>query len=260
MTTTDDGARTGASAPAVRQALMILEALSDSDCGLTLTEVSEALSLPKNAVFRICQTLLSTGYLDRETESLRFCLTNKFLGLGRPKGSKKTLGERAAPALRQLRDECRETVQLGVWSGDGGVIIEVVDGLFPLRIAVEAGLRFPLHNNAPGKCLLAHLSTEARSELIGRLPLPASTSRTITDPAMLLGECERVVDQGYATDHAEADEGIHCIAAPVFDRHNQSFATVWVSGPSKRMPKESFSATGSRVRRAADRITAALER
>lgn len=247
-----------AASPAVRQALSILEAVAAHADGLTLTEISDGLGLPKNAVFRITRTLQGAGYLERDPASLRFRLTNKFLSLGHPRGRDKTLGECALPSMRKLRDECKETVQLGVRSGEGGVIVEVLDGLFPLRIAVEVGLRFRLHDNAPGKCLLAHLAKSERDSLIDRLDLAASTARTITDPGLLRAECDRIVARGYATDQAEADEGIHCVAAPVFDRHKQAFATIWASAPSRRMPEESFAATGALVARSAAEITEEL--
>jgi len=251
---------TDAASPAVRQAFAILEGVATESEGLTLTEISERLELPKNAVFRITRTLHGLGYLDRDAESLRFRLTNKFLSLGQPRGRNKTLGECALPAMRRLRDVCRETVQIGVRSGDAGVIVEVLDGLFPLRIAVSVGLRFRLHDNAPGKCLLAYLPLPERDALIGRLDLPQSTARTIIDPDLLRSECDRIVARGYATDQAEADEGIHCVAAPVLDRHRQAFAMLWVSGPSRRMPKEAFAATGSLVVQTAAEISEELGR
>jgi len=249
-----------ASSPAVRKALTILEAIANNPDGLSLTELSDQLQLPKNAVFRITRTLHAAGYIDREPASKRFRLTNKFLTLGQPRRQSKTISEVAVPAMRRLRDACKETVQLGVRSGDGGVIVEVLDGLFPLRIAVEIGLRFPLYNNAPGKCLLAYLPQDERDAMIDRLDLTPCTSRTITDPTALREECDRAVARGYATDHAEADEGIHCVAAPVVNRHGQITATVWVSGPSRRLPKETFPTMARPVRDAAAEITAELSR
>ncbi|WP_422926313.1 IclR family transcriptional regulator [Singulisphaera sp. PoT] len=247
-----------AASPAVRQAFAIVECVAAEIDGLTLTEISERLELPKNAVFRITRTLGGLGYLDRETDSLRFRLTNKFLTLGQPRGSSKSLAECAFPAMRTLRDSCKETVQVGVRSEDSGVIVEVLDGLYPLRIAVSPGLRFKLHDNAPGKCLLAYLPESDRAELIDRLELPPSTSRTITDRKRLRLECDRIVARGFATDEAEADEGIHCLAAPIFDRHRQAFATIWVSSPSRRMPEESFAATALLVMESAAEISQEL--
>lgn len=249
-----------ASSPAVRQAIAILEGIAAVPDGLTLTEVSERLGLPKNAVFRITRTLQAAGYVDRDAETLRFRPTTKFLVLGQPRGRESTLAESAVPAMRRLRDACKETVQLGVRSGDGGVIVEVVDGLHPLRIAVDLGLRFPFYNNAPGKCLLAHLPHAERAETIDRLDLVPCTSRTIVDRGALREECERIVSRGWSTDLAEADEGIHCVAAPIFGRHRQALAVVWVSGPSRRLSKDLFPTTGKLVAFAAAEITERLSR
>ena len=61
---------TPGSALALDRALDVLELLSISPSGLTLSELSEQLQLPKNSVFRITQTLLARGYLVRDPETL----------------------------------------------------------------------------------------------------------------------------------------------------------------------------------------------
>jgi DNA-binding IclR family transcriptional regulator len=242
--------------PGVRQALLLLEELARCpDGGMTLTELGDRLGLPKNSVLRIGRTLQAAGYVERHPETLRFRLTGKLLSLAQPRRDGRTLSECAIPEMRALRDACRETVQLGVPSGEGGVIVEVLDGLHPLRIAVDIGVRYPLHNNAPGKVHLAWLPTAERDAVIDRLELVASTQRTITDRAALRAECARVAAHGFSTDHAEADEGIHCVAAPVFDRHRRCVAALWVSGPSRRMPKDGFPALAAQVRRASAAVT-----
>jgi len=161
-------------------------------------------------------------------------------------------------AMRGLRDECGETVQLGRRFGDEGVILEQVEGLHPLRISVDAGLRFPLYNNGPGKLLLAFLPDALRAATIKRLTLSASTPRTITDKHDLLRECDRIREQGYAVDHAEADEGIHCIAAPIRDPQGEVIATLWISAPSRRLPRASFAEVAVPVKKAGELISARL--
>lgn len=226
--------------PAVDRALDILERLREADRGQTLSELSVALGMPKNAVFRITQTLLARGYLARDPATMRFELTRRLLELGQPRIGRVPLVEAALEPIRSLRDRTRETVQLGVRLDSGGVVIAHAEGLEPLRIAVDVGLQFPFHNNAPGKLLLAWMPAAQRQSLIDSLDLVASTERTITRRSDLVRECEAILACGYATDHAEADPGIHCVAAPILDGHGTCVATVWVSAPSRRMPKSSF--------------------
>jgi DNA-binding IclR family transcriptional regulator len=244
--------------PGVDRAFEILEHLGSSAGGLTLSEISAQLEFPKNAVFRITNTLKARGYLARDEKTLKFRLTEKLLRVSQPRVERKGLIEVAMDAMRELRDECRETVQIGRRFGDEGVILEQVEGLHPLRISVDAGLRFPLYNNGPGKLLLAFMPDAQRAAAIRRLALAPSTPRTITDRQDLTRECDRIREQGYSTDFAEADEGIHCIAAPITGAQGDVIATIWISAPSRRLPRASFAETAIPVQRAGALISARL--
>jgi len=241
--------------PSVDRALRILELLGSHPGGLTLTELSAHLDFPKNAVFRITNTLRARGFLGRDGRTLRFTLTDKLVRVSQPRLEKRGLIELSMDAMRELRDESRETVQIGRRIGDEGVILEAVEALHPLRISVDAGLRFPLYNNAPGKVLLAFSPERDRRATIERLSLEPCTPRTITDRAELARECERIRQLGYGTDFAEADEGIHCVASPIIDGGGALVATIWVSAPSRRMPRASFPDVGRLVMKAALKIT-----
>ena len=247
------------SVPALDRTLDILETLSSSPKGLTLSELSQQLEIPKNAVFRITQTLLARRYLSRDTETMAFQLTGQWLKLATPRMGGMSLAALARPAMTALRDATGETVQLGVLSGTEGTIIEQVEGTQPLRIVVDLGLRFGLHNNAPGKLLLAHLPDEKRGQVLSQLKLTASTPRTITTKAGLRKECERIVSQGYSIDHAEADEGIHCFAAPIVSEFEGVVATLWLTGPAKRLPKSRFRELGEQVKAAGEQVSRQIE-
>ena len=249
------------SVPALDRSLDILELLSVSSGRLTLSALSKQLDVPKNAVFRITQTLLARGYLSRNAETMAFQLTGQLLKLAPPRWGGVSLPEVSREAMTSLRDATRETVQLGVLSGQEGIIIDQVEGLEPLRIVVDLGLRFALHNNAPGKLLLAHLPDEEREAVLSRIKLTANTSRTITTKSALHTECEKIVSQGYSEDYAEADEGIHCVAAPIFGAtRGAAVGTLWVSGPAKRLPKSRFRELGAQVKSAGDQVSRLIEK
>jgi DNA-binding IclR family transcriptional regulator len=245
-------------APALDRGLAILELLDTAPAGLNLTEISKAIGSPKNSTSRLVQTLIGRAYLVRDEDTQRFRLTGKLLRLGQPRPANLSLVECALPAMRVLRDTTRETIQLGIPIGDEGVIIEKIESTQAMRIGVDIGLRFPLHNNAPGKVLLAFLPARERDRAIQRLKLERFTDRTITDRDALRKECERIVAQGYGTDFGEADEGIHCVASPVFSKPHELCATLWVSAPARRMPKAKFGEVAATVTQAARAIESKL--
>ena len=249
------------SVPALDRSLDILEMLSSHPEGMILSELSKQLGIPKNGVFRITQTLLARGYISRDPVTMSFRLTGQMLKLALPRAGKLSLPELSRNAMTSLRDITRETVQLGVLSDMEGVIIDQVEGLEPLRIMVDLGLRFALHNNAPGKLLLAYMPSEQQASVLDQIELTANTPRTFTTKSALTDECQRILDVGYSTDYAEADEGIHCVAAPVFEANGKNvLAALWISGPAKRLPKSKFKELGNQVRAAGDQVSLLIER
>ncbi len=99
--------------------------------------------------------MLARGYLVRDESTLAFRLTPKFMNLAPPRWERFSLPQISREVMVKLRDTTSETVQIGVLRGNEGVIIDQVEGTQPLRIVVDLGLSFSLHNNAPGKLLLA---------------------------------------------------------------------------------------------------------
>lgn len=242
-------------APALSRGLAILDALGAAGSqGLSLSDLSRTIGSPKNSTSRLLETLEAAGYVTRTGSPCRFLLTTKMLLVGRLSPDPPSLVASSLDVMRRLRDETGETVQLGIPIGDEGVIIEKVESRRPARINMDIGLRFGLHDNAPGKVLLAWRAVEDREATIRRLALVRSTPHTITTPADLARECELVLARGYATDRGEADEGIHCVAAPIRSREGALCAVLWVSGFAGRMPERDFPAMGATVAAAAAAI------
>ena len=143
---------TPGSVPALDRTLDILELLSSADKGLSLSALSQQLDLPKNAVFRITQTLMARGYLDRDAKTKEFELTSKLMRIASFRANRLSLPELALKEMKALRDQTRETVQLGTLSGNEGVIIEQVEGLEPLRMLWILACVFFCTVTPRGKC------------------------------------------------------------------------------------------------------------
>ncbi len=247
-------------APALERGMRILECLSAKPLGATLSEISAILEAPRNSTLRLLQTLVFCEYIVREESPPRYRLTGKLLRISHPHVREVSLVECSLEEMRRLRDQLGRTVQLGIPTGDEGVIIEKLESQSAIRIGVEIGLRFRLHNNAPGKVLLAFRPEAERNATIKRIKLDRFTSRTITKRSDLKEECEQVLRQGYSIDLGEADEGINCIAAPIRDHTGSLIAAIWVSDIAGQMPKEAFPEVGKEVANAAGEIERRIAR
>jgi DNA-binding IclR family transcriptional regulator len=185
-------------------------------------------------------------------------LTGKLLRIAQPKTSGKNLVEEALPTMIRLRDETTESMVLSVRSGHECVLILQVPALHVMKVLWDLGTRVPLYNNASGKIFLAFTDEATRARLIDEQDLVPSTGRAITDKEELLEHLLKARDLGYTTDRGEINEGIHCVAAPVYGVEGEVAASICMTGPAHRMPVSSFRSLGRQVVQAADALTERL--
>lgn len=233
-----------AQVPALQRGLAVLELLAATPAGLTLVEIHTALDLPAASAFRITAALEQLGYLARDPASKRFTLTRKLLLLGQPRGSGLTLIEASIDAMRRVRNETSETTQLCCLADHECVVLEQLASLHPFKYIVDLGSRPPAYCAAPGKAMLAFLPEKDRDAAIRKLDLKRHTARTLTSRAAFAAELEKIRVQGYAVDHGEHFEGIHCVAAPLLDHHGCQIAALTIAGPSERLPANRFHELG----------------
>jgi DNA-binding IclR family transcriptional regulator len=106
--------------------------------------------------------------------------------------------------------------------------------------------------------MLAFLPEEEKRELVNTLSFKRFNERTITSKKSYLKLLETVREKGYAVDHAEENEGMHCIGAPIFNRHGYPVAAIWITGPSSRIEAERFDEIGRVIKQHADQISRSL--
>lgn len=245
-------------APALERGLAILEHLARHPEGQGISDLSSALSLPLNSVFRFINTLQAQGYVVRDAGSKKYTLTRKPSSLAYGSESDRTLMENAIDLMRDLRDLVRETVVVSIVDRGEGFILEQVPGLHPFRFVVEHGARQVLNTSASCKAILAWMRSAERDAQLARCPFEAHTARTITDRDVFIAELKRVRSHGWAEDRGEALDGVHCLAAAVRDRSGAGVAAITVTGPAQRLRERDFATVGVQVRDCAARISARL--
>jgi DNA-binding IclR family transcriptional regulator len=244
--------------PNLTRALLIMELLAEHPQGLTSSQITSALKISRNSVFRITATLFENGYLTRDDETRVFQLSQKILTMGYAALSEESLVEKSLDVMREVRDQFKETVPLGILHGNEGLVIEEVQGLHSFRFVLEPGRCFSLHSAAPGKAIVAFLPKEKQDRVIRQIKFKKYNERTITDRKSYQSELEKIRRCGYAVDHAEEIEGMHCVSAPIFNRHGHPVAAIWLTGPSHRIKEKDFPHIGKELRRATDRISKSL--
>jgi len=269
MTLTRETRRNGAAdafearstVPALDRGLAVLELLSARRVGLRAIDIAQALRVPKNSLSRVLQTLVDRGYLDRDDTKKTFMLTRKLLAMGSTTVCESNLIEESLPIMRRLRDETGELIMLHApLSSREGVVLNTMPSRHQIRLMVDPGTHFDYHNTAPGKAALAFLPESERERILADSSLQRLTERTIVDLDVLREEIREVQRRGYALDRGECVEGIHCVSAPIFERHAGFVAALTLTGPSTRLSITKLRELAAKVVAHADAVSQRLGR
>jgi IclR family transcriptional regulator, KDG regulon repressor len=219
----------------VQNAARLLKAFLSRDELLGPSELGRRLGLGKSTVHRLLTTLTAEGLLEQDPRTGGYRLGIVMFELGEAVRVHMDLHAAAGPVLGMLREETRETAQVGVLDRGEVVYVDRLESSHTLRLFTETGRRVPAHCSSSGKVLLAFLPEQARADLLDSRPLPALTPDTITDPAALSAELRMVRARGWAEAVNEREIGVASIAAPVRDHRGDVVAAISIGAPIIRL-------------------------
>ncbi len=218
------------------RALDVLEVLAETSAGapVGVTEIARRIGATKSAAYRILANLERRGYIDKDGVTAKYTLGTRLAYLGERSLGAIGLRGAARAVLEELHRRFGETVNLGVRVDAEIVYVDMIESAHGLRMAARIGSRDCLHSTALGKAILAFLPAAEFDAIVGR-GIPARTERTITDPARLRLELERVRVLGFAEDRHENEVGARCVGAPIFDHRGAVVGAISVSAPDSRL-------------------------
>jgi DNA-binding IclR family transcriptional regulator len=217
---------------AVARAVAVLDALTDGGPELGTNELARRTRLHPSTVSRLLATLASAGLVEHVPESGRYRLGLRLVHLANAVLARLDLREVARPHLRALAHATGETATLSAPGDPDAVTVDFVQSASSVQSVARLGRPSVAHATATGKVMLAFGGAP-----LPRGPLAAYTGRTVTDPAALAAEVERVRARGWARAAGEREEDLNAIAAPVRGSRGELAAIIGVQGPAARFER-----------------------
>ena len=212
--------------------LQIMEFLAEQNEPLRLQDLSVAIGMPQPTVLRYMNTLVNQGYVYKNEQTLRYTLTWKICRLSHQVILHTSLRDIANPFLRELSQTFQCSACLVTQQDDELLYLDIADSAaYAAGSLQRIGKKAPIHTTGSGKVLLAGMTDMQVERLAERRGLDSFTQNTITQVPALLAEIGRVRQLGYALDDEECEEGVRCVAAPLFDYTDRLVAAISVFGP-----------------------------
>ena len=215
--------------------LDLLEFLSMQSGPTRFSTIVQALGYPKSSSHSLLNTLVSRGYVSRDSAD-RYELVAAFRdGFSWVGGFETLLRRHALPVMTAARDRTGETLFLCVRgeNHDARHLCKVVS-MQPIRYDSAGVVSVPAYASVMGRVLLAHAPPEEIDAYFARTQLVPFTPRTLTDEAAIRAVLADIRERGYGTIEEEFAIGGCGIAAPVRDKSGAVVAVLDIATVSQR--------------------------
>ncbi len=242
----DSASKTNAtgSAKALVKGLALVDLVAGADRPVRVARLVDESGLPRATALRLLDALVEHRVL--RLDEAGYAPGPQLAVWGQRYLDGLDLRDHADDLMRALAEQTRETCYLGVRDGRQVLYVAKADSPQAIRPAARVGSRNPLHSTGLGKALLAFGPADG-VEQYAAAPMERKTPNTITDPAALAAELERIRGRGWSIDDIENEDGVRCVAAPVRDHAGKVVAALSVVAPAYRFALEDLSRLAPQV-------------
>jgi IclR family KDG regulon transcriptional repressor len=190
--------------------LRVLEYVSARYREVSVSELAEALDLPKSHVHRLLRSLVTAGYVTQSPDTRKYCADYRLLALAGPFAESLPLRRVAGPALRDLAETTQASCYIGVLHKGAPLVIMAEHPTTSGRPAQSVPWSvLSRHASAFGKLFLALKNLPVEEAELKRI-----TPLTIRTLRVLKAELAAIRKQGYAVNRRENGES-YSFAAPI---------------------------------------------
>ena len=194
---------------------LVMEQLAETG-PVTLAELCSHLDLNKSTVHRLLSSLMYMEYVKQDSETGKYSLSFKLLGLSNKLLSHIDILDTVRPCLKKLSEETGETVHFVQLDGLEAVYIYKEEShQNSIRMVSKVGSRIPLYCSGVGKAMMADMPASQVQAIWEDSSIEKLTPHTIVDYTQFSEKIKEVRAKGYALDDEENELGVRCIAVSV---------------------------------------------
>ena len=238
----------------VGKALEVLDHVAGFARPVRFAELLGSSPYPKATLYRMLQTLTSTGMLSFDTERHTYQPGVRLVRLAHSAWAQSSLAPVARPHLDALSHDLGETVHLAQLDSGQVLYVDKINAAQPVEMFSQAGKVGPAYCTGLGKAMLAFLNESELSNALTRQSYYRHTEHTLDTPEKLRVELDAIRNRGHAYDREEHEMGIICIAMPILSQSGRPMGAMSITGSTSRISMEGLESYLPRLHQAADAI------
>ncbi|KGR89647.1 IclR family transcriptional regulator [Ureibacillus massiliensis 4400831 = CIP 108448 = CCUG 49529] len=214
--------------PALERADKVLNLIAENPSKYRLIDISKKLEINKSTLFILINTMEKLGWITKHIGDV-YSLGGTMGSLGAAYLKQFNLLHAFYEEAAEVQMKVKENLQLGILDGGDVIYLGKVKDDSMVQLVTEPGMKFPAYATSIGKIQLSQYSLEELKNIYSEEPLMSKTPYTITSVEKLYENLQQAKVQGYIEEHQESAEGIHCVAAPVYDFNKRIIAGVSIA-------------------------------
>lgn len=220
---------------AMGRVLRLFDLLARRREGMTLSDLSLALKVPKSTFLSSLRALVADGYLI--SEGNLYQLGPTAFRLAGTIMSAWSMPDIVHHYVRELGRMTGESAGFAIadWEIGQAIYTDAVNSTQPVHYAMRIGIRAPLYASAAGRVLLAYAPEEKQKAYLARAPFKSLTAVTRVTRKEIVENLQTITELGYCASFGEMLKDTAAIAVPVFDTRNAVIGAMMVAAPLTRM-------------------------
>ena len=235
------------------KAMEVLEIVATSREPMRFTDILRRTDQPRGTLHRQLSNLIEEGLLAVNRDQT-YSLGIRLLKFASRAWAGNEFRAIAEPHLRRLHEQTGETVHLGVLRGLDVIYLDKVEGRQAVRMYSQIGNASPVYCTGVGKAAMSCLPQPELDRLLPRIVFHRFTEHTLMTIDALSAELAEIRRSGNAYDREEHEDGIRCVAAPIFSADRTFLGGISVTAPAYRVGNDALEGWSGLVREAAQAI------
>ena len=193
-------------------------------------DLAAVLGEPLSSVYRLLQSLTTTGWVDRGSRRGAYRLGLSLMTIGGLVEDHLDIRDASLPSLRELVDATNVTSFLCVRRGPRAVCLERIEGFAVQSLAMLLGGSLPLYAGAAPRALLAFLPVAEQSAILKDTSQQLRDDPPRPDDQDIIADIARIRAAGYSVSDGDVTPGIAALGAPVFNHRGEVQGALSLSG------------------------------